>query len=102
MKYPRLYQPSASSSMLRLIPARLEQQSDVPQFEMRLESTLAEIGVVPKMLRPQARLMQRLVRQPEMSFQSNKSHIFSSATTQLKNHEFMCSRALRVITPLRY
>ena len=38
----------------------------------------------------------------QMSFQSNKSHIFSSATTQLKNHEFMCSRALRVITPLRY
>ena len=49
MKYPRLYHPSANSSMLRLIPARIEQQSDVPQFEMRLESTLAEIGVVPKL-----------------------------------------------------
>ena len=43
MKYPRLYAPSANSSMLRLIPARLEQQTDVPQFEMRLESTLGTI-----------------------------------------------------------
>ena len=53
MKYPRLYAPSANSSTLRLIPARLEQQIDVPQYEMRLESTLAEVGVVPKLYRPQ-------------------------------------------------
>ena len=48
---------------MRLIPARLEQQSAVPQFEMRLESTLAEIGVVPKLLTPKRQLMQHFANQ---------------------------------------
>ena len=48
---------------MRLIPARLEQQSAVPQFEMRLESTLAEIGVVPKLLTPKRQLLQQFENQ---------------------------------------
>jgi hypothetical protein len=48
--YPRFYE--TRNTMLRLMPLTNEQSRAVPQYEMRLESTLAEMGVIPKLLVP--------------------------------------------------
>ena len=47
-KYPRLYAPYAPAQMVRLRPLVAEEGGPRPQFEMRLEKTLVEIGKLPK------------------------------------------------------
>lgn len=47
-KYPRLYAPYAPAQLLRLRPMVAEEGGPRPQFEMRLEKTLVDIGKLPK------------------------------------------------------